>query len=550
MSLLSGYRQTGVRSAACLLAACTIAVVLPGAASATFTGPHVTVQVNSPTEELASESLQLGAPSEPPVEVSPGTDGELSRIECSGLAQGELPADSVGAALLALGDSWSITGLEGNGKLTFEGQELPMQSVSKSEHEEGWQLWAGERYYDVGAGADFGLCSTLREGEAVLLQASELVVPASELHGYFVPATPRIQLEGVPASVVLGQRFTVTVAALEPSEWDKNALSASRILRTTGAGYSVSIDGGIPAQTNAEGEATLMATAGGSGEASLVALAGDSPRLQLPTREGNSALSVPVILKVIEQASELSASGGQFGSQALDTIGAPQPIVVSARGGGAQITFVHVTGSEAQDFLIGSDGCTGATVDSKTSTSCTISVRFTPSLEGARSAKLAVSSTAGTGTLEVPLAGSGTSLPSGPAGAQGPSGPPGEQGLRGESGLPGLAGSQGVPGVTGAQGPVGSQGPAGATGARGLTGPPGRDATCKVLRGKGALRIRCTLAASNSSAAGASLTRDGRTYARGTVASLRALRGRLAAGHYTLRYRYDGRSRAVAVVLP
>jgi hypothetical protein len=333
----------------------------------------------------------------------------------------------------------------------------------------------------------------------------------------------------------------VTVAALEPSSWSENALSASRILRTTGAGYGVSLDEGIPAQTSSDGEATLTATAADVGESSLVARAGDGPRLQLPTKEGNSAVSVPASLHVYAQASELTAPAPDFDTQALDTIGPPQTIAVSGDGGGAQIASVHVAGPAAQDFLVSADGCTGATVDSETATTCTVGVRFAPSQEGARSAVLVISSTAGAGTLEVPLSGSATGLPSGPAGGQGPSGAAGE---RGEAGPPGPTGSQGTQGAPGARGPVG------ATGGRGLTGPPGRDATCKVLHGKGAPRIRCTLAADGSGAAGASLTRDGRTYARGTVASLRAVPGRLAPGRYTLRYRYDGRGLAVAVVLP
>ncbi len=510
--------------------------------AAAATGPLVTVQVNSPREELASGSVQLGVPGEPPVKVTGTTHGELSKIECPGVGKGELPADSVGAALLELADEQAngeltVKGLQGNGELAFEGHALPMQSISHRESDEGWQLWAGERYYDLGSGAELGLCATLQEGETVLLQGSDLVAAnrLSEPPDPYSTDTPHIQIEGAPASVVVGQRFTVTVAAFQPREWNQ---SHTATLRTTGAGYGVSLDEGIPAQTNANGEATLTATAADVGASELLARAGSSPTLQLPTAEGNSALSAPVTVQVLGQAGQLSATGGQFGSQALDTIGAPQSIVISAESGGAQITGVHVTGAAAEDFLISSDGCTGATVESETHATCTVGVRFAPFQEGARDAVLSVSSTASAGTLEVPLAGSGTGLPSGPAGAQG---------ARGEAGS---KGSAGTPGQTGASGPQGQTGPQGPAGARGLTGLPGRDAICKVLRGgRGTQRIRCTLAAGKAGAARASLTRDRLTYARGTIASLHAVHGYLPAGRYTLRYRYGGHSLTAAVVV-
>lgn len=509
-----------------------------GASPAAAAGPLVTVHVNSPKEALASGSVQLESPGEPPVKVTGTTNGELSKIECPGLGKGELPVDSVGAALLALADEQAdgeliIKGLQGNGKLEFEGLDLPLQSISHQESEAGWQLWAGERYYDLGSGVELGLCAALQEGETVLLQGSDLVAASklSEPSDPYSTDTPRIQIEGAPASVVVGQHFTVTVTAFQPREWDQ---SRTATLRTTGAGYSVSLDEGIPVQSNANGEATLTATAADVGTpAELVARAGSSPTLQLPTAEGNSALSAPVTVQVLAQAGQLSTTGGQFGLQGLDTIGTPQSIVISADGGGAQITSVHLTGADAEDFLISSDGCTGATVNESTDATCAIGVRFAPFQEGARDAVLAVSSTASAGTLEVPLAGSGTGLPGGPAGSQG---------ARGE------AGPQGI-GTLGETGPQGQAGPQGTAGPRGLTGPPGRDAICKVLRGRGAPRIRCALAAGKVSLARASLTRAGRTYALGTVASLRAVHGDLPAGRYTLRYRYGGHSLTVAVVV-
>jgi hypothetical protein len=499
------------------------------------TGPHVTVQINLPEGKLAGENIQIGAANEPPV-VAGITNGELSKIECgSGLGEGELPPNSVGAALLALsGGELSITGLHGNGTLTFEGEELPMESISfkkpgPGEPDEGWQLWVGERYYDLGLGVSIAFCSTVQEGETVLLQGSELVATSSPSSpAPYSADTPHIQIEGVPASVVVGQRFTVTVAAFEPSEWDENAPGPfSEIWRTTGSGYSVSLDGRIPAQTNANGEATLTATAEDAGEASLVARAGDSPSKQLPTTEGNSALSVPVGLQVHGQAGELSAPSADFGTQALDTTGAPQSIVVAAAGGGAQITGVEVTGPDAEDFLVSSNKCTGKTVNSETQSTCAVGVRFSPSAEGSRGATLVVSSTAAEGALEVPFIGSGGTLP---------------------AGAPGQAGVQGATGAQGGEGPAGQNGmpgPQGTSGAIGPRGSAGRDAVCTVKHGKKTPHITCTLKAHG---ARATLTRAGRTYARGTVASLRATRA-VPAGHYTLHYSVASNTFTVAITL-
>ncbi|HEY3828912.1 MAG TPA: hypothetical protein VGL57_06925 [Solirubrobacteraceae bacterium] len=539
MSLLSGYRwQTWVKSAAVLLvAACTIVVVLPGTASAT--PANVYVQVNLPKEELASGSVQLGGSGASPIVANENNNGELSEIKCPGLKAGELPADSVGAALLALNEHWSVTELEGNAELEFEGVKLPMKSISYATPEpgavdEGWQLWVGEHYFNLAA-PTLGLCDVVLEGETVVLQASDLVGPSEP----YETDTPHIQIEGAPASVVVGQRFTVTVAAFEPIlEWVQ---TSTETLRTTGAGYSLSIDGGIPTQTNANGEATLTATAADHGAAQLVARAGSSPKLKLPTADGNSALSVPVSVQVIGQASELSAASGQFATQATDTIGTPQSIVVSARSDGAQIISVHIAGSDAQDFLVSADGCTGATVNSETHANCTVDVRFAPSQEGARSAMLVLSSTASAGTLEVPLTGTGGKLPGGAQGEAGSQGPAGQTGASGQSGAQGPQGSVGATGSPGATGPQGATGP---------RGPAGHDATCKVLRGHGAPRIKCTLSGVKSSVSSASLTRGRRTYARGTVASLRAVHGPLRAGRYTLRYRLYGRGLAVAVLVP
>jgi hypothetical protein len=210
-------------------------LVLLGAASvgyaaspaAVATGPTVTVQVNDAQRSIDGGIVQLGTT---PVVVAGSANGELSKIECSGLSPGELPADSVGAALLALGEEWTIEGLHGGGTLTFAGEELPMQSISyrnpaPGEYEEGWQLWVEVRYYDLGSGAVLGLCATLQEGETVLLQSSELVATsAPSAPAPYSTDTPHIQIEGVPTSVVVGQRFTVTVAAFQPERTGRELL--------------------------------------------------------------------------------------------------------------------------------------------------------------------------------------------------------------------------------------------------------------------------------------------------------------------------------------
>ncbi len=463
MDLPSRFR-TPLRTALCgaVLLTCLLGSSGIGSSSAeAATGPRVAVQVNSAKEKLAGATVALGEPGAPPIKITGSANGELSEIKCPGpgLGAGELPADSVAAALLDLNVPFSVTELEGSGELEFEGLKLPMESTSFRTPEPGipdagWQLWVGEHYFNLGAAPVLGLCGSVQEGETVVLQASDLLGPGEP----FVTDTPHIQVEGAPTSVVVGQHFTVTVAAFEPIvEWGQNGTGT---LRTSGGGYSVSLNGGIPEQTNPNGEATLTATAADVGGAELVARAGLSPMLKLPTADGNSALSVPVSVQVIGQASELSAAGGQFASQALDTIGAPQSIVVSAVSGGAQIGDVRVAGPDAQDFLISSDGCTTVTADSGTQATCTVGVRFAPFQEGARSAMLVVSSTAGIGTLEVPLSGSGTGLPSGPAGTPGVPRRSRSAGELGHAGTDRLTGTAGGAGAGRRTGPTRPHGPA------------------------------------------------------------------------------------------
>jgi hypothetical protein len=499
VNLRSGLRR--------LLLVALIVIALP-ASLAAAAGPHVTLQVNGIEDRIARGSVQLGAEGDPPVQ---GTG--LSQLECPGLAAGDVPANSIAAALLALSSGWSITGRYG--ELDFDGTEYPMESLSFLAPGKGWQLWVGERYVDLGLVGAPAFCEPLQDGQNVVLQASELV---TESGPFFEPATPHIQVENGPETVAVGQAFSVTVAAYQPASWGGSGLGQ----RTAGPGYSVSLNGAAPVATDASGQATLTTTALETGELPLVARAGDDPNFTLPTPAGNSALSLPASVCVYDGtaqspcvATELSAPGTDFGTQALDTLGAPQGIVLTPSLGTAQVGTVKLTGTDADDFMISSDGCTGATVNSGApARSCTVRVRFAPSQAGARDATLLFSSNAVNGTEEVPLTGTGGALPTGAPGVAGVQGPAGPAGLS-------VQGPQGSAGATGARGAKGAKG---AVGPRGRTG---RDAACKVKRGKGAPRITCAVQARG---ARAMLTRDGRVYARGTVVSMLSIRA-VPAGH-------------------
>jgi hypothetical protein len=64
------------------------------------------------------------------------------------------------------------------------------------------------------------------------------------------------------------------------------------------------------------------------------------------------------------------------------------------------LSSVQITGTNAADFSLVTNGCTGAL-----SASCTVSVQFAPSTVGLRTANLVVASDAATGTLTIPLSG-------------------------------------------------------------------------------------------------------------------------------------------------
>jgi hypothetical protein len=250
-----------------------------------------------------------------------------------------------------------------------------------------------------------------------------------------------------------------------------------------------------------------------------------------------------------------------FGTQAQDTIGAPHTVTVTAGSEPLQITSARTAGVDASDFLISGDECTGETL--QPGGECTLTVRFAPAAAGSRLASLIVHTNAA-GNPEVALSGEGGQLSAGEKGAQGEPGKEGAQGQRGEQGAQGPSGprgEQGVQGVTGQQGQTGARGEQGPTGtagkkgprgATGARGPAGRDATVSCRLTKNARRVTCTVTLDGKQAATtvrAILTRNGRTYASGSLASLRPART-LRRGTYTLRLSVEGHSIAIAASVP
>lgn len=220
---------------------------------------------------------------------------------------------------------------------------------------------------------------------------------------------------------------------------------------------------------------------------------------------------------------ELDLGELDFGTQALNTIGAARKLTLTAGSLELPIRKVRISEDDADHFLISRDECTGETL--QPDESCSISVRYAPGAAGEHVASLDILTTNG---IEIPQAGL-----TGVAGGL-PQGPAGENGTDGKDGTPG------------AKGDTGAQGPKGDTGAR---GPAGKNAkvTCRV-NGKGKRkRVTCKVTYPKAKKAAAKaksrkaarsravLVRGGKVRARGRVANLKAT-GRLAPGKYVLRF--------------
>ncbi len=96
-----------------------------------------------------------------------------------------------------------------------------------------------------------------------------------------------------------------------------------------------------------------------------------------------------------------------FGSQSVGTTSGPQTETVTNNGAAnLTISMVTIGGTNASDFANSADTCTGATVTPNNT--CTVSVTFTPSGTGSRSASLDFTDNASSSPQTVNLTGTGT----------------------------------------------------------------------------------------------------------------------------------------------
>jgi len=106
-----------------------------------------------------------------------------------------------------------------------------------------------------------------------------------------------------------------------------------------------------------------------------------------------------------------SPSSLGFGSQALTTTSSAKAITITNTGNITTLTIskVALTGTNAGDFAISSDKCTGTLA---AGSSCEVDVTFTPTVLGARSASLTLTDSAPNSPQSIALSGTGIAAPS------------------------------------------------------------------------------------------------------------------------------------------
>jgi hypothetical protein len=243
-------------------------------------------------------------------------------------------------------------------------------------------------------------------------------------------------------------------------------------------------------------------------------------------------------------SSSWSPASISFGNQTVGSQSAETSVLLSSTGSGQLSVFsVSLAGTDADQFKIASDSCSGALL--APGQACRVSVRFAPVAIGNAFAGLVIQSNDPASPAVIDLSGAGTAVVIPP----GPPGPPGPQGPTGATGPQGPAGSQGA---TGSQGPTGATGATGATGPQGLTGPPGPapsgySSTCKAHSANGTTTTTCTVTYTYPASMRAAVIAIARVHGHTAVLARGQLRHRRL--RLTLAHLRRGRYRVTLVAL-
>ncbi|HEY0973852.1 MAG TPA: choice-of-anchor D domain-containing protein [Solimonas sp.] len=130
-----------------------------------------------------------------------------------------------------------------------------------------------------------------------------------------------------------------------------------------------------------------------------------SGSLNIPSNAADSPRTVSLTGVGAEPGFSASPSPVAFGSQALGGSSAPLTVTISNTGG-ASLVLGTVTISGSADFSVSNDSCSGQSLAASVGT-CTFRVTFTPSVLGARSGSLHVTSNASGSPHTIALSGTG-----------------------------------------------------------------------------------------------------------------------------------------------
>lgn len=169
--------------------------------------------------------------------------------------------------------------------------------------------------------------------------------------------------------------------------------NAGDFVTTTDTCFAVALSSGASCAIGV----TFTPTGAGTRSATLniADSAPDSPQMVALSGTG----TVPTV--------SLSAPGLSLGSKPTGSASAAQTETITNTGNGnLVVSTVTVAGTNASDFAVSADACTGSTV--APGSACTVSVIFTPSGAGSRSATLNFSDNAPDSPQSVSLSGTGT----------------------------------------------------------------------------------------------------------------------------------------------